>query len=375
MRVFPQELVDLVVDKLAEFPGPFGPFTPHVEISDYSTISRQWLTRTQKHHFEMIQFNGQDDLEKWRTTIEPDPSGVSRHVRRLFWLDLDTLEGFDEHIRAFTHVKRAEFSECELFNLLDDVLPLTLLGSSLVELEIDMATTTPGVMASLLAALPHLGRLLARNLKVEHDYSYYPIPLPARIPFFEGANTLSLTLRKYLPGYLDWIPQIARFRDLRVDCSLAQYDWVVVNRWITSSSESLEYLGFEWDTWGFPFDPLDLSGCTSLRTVKLPVPLSHPGIFGEIVLPSLSSPQLSRVVLELRETDTRGIDSDGWKKMDKYLSRLAKRFKATHEGTKMEVEVFADQEESALVLEQIRDWRPMPDTEKEAIVVFRAQEN
>ena len=245
MLGLPQELVDVIVDELAKSP----------KISAYSTVSHQWLDRTQKYHFKSLHFHGQSKLEKWRATINADPLGVSRHVRKLTWSYVNSLEHFDDHIRAFTLAEKAELYKCAIFGSLADLRPLTLLGASLVQLKIEDAETTPSAMASLLAALPHLRRLLVHELRIEDDN--LPIASPATIPFFEGANYMELTWIHFPPPVLHWIPPTARFSCLRIG-PLCARNSEIVNEWIASSADCLEhfsidYFGFRWDFNGAPF--------------------------------------------------------------------------------------------------------------------------
>lgn len=93
----------MVIDQLANGPQRFG--DPGNGISWYSTVSRAWVGRTQEYHFKSVHFRGQPDLEKWCTTIEPNPSGVSRHTRELFWWFVNALEGYASHPRSYPRRK------------------------------------------------------------------------------------------------------------------------------------------------------------------------------------------------------------------------------------------------------------------------------
>lgn len=99
-RTFPQELVDKIIDELADLPN--GPIHP---IAVYSLVSRAWVARTQKHHFRWTYFHGWGELEKWCRSIAPDPDWVSRHVCDLVLNDINALKGSEAHLRAFTRVK------------------------------------------------------------------------------------------------------------------------------------------------------------------------------------------------------------------------------------------------------------------------------
>ena len=234
MRSFPQELVDTVIDQLAT-PKP----QCESNMSLYSTVSPEWVTRTQKYHFERVRFEGTRPLEKWRTAIEPDPFGVSRHVRKLEWLYVGGwLEGFEEHTRAFTRVETLLFLGCRFFTMPSIVDFLAPMGSSLVQLDIQGVRTTRHIFTSLLAALPHLRRLGARYLVFEGDHGMTASP---RIPFFENAGALDLRLDP--PGSLDWIPPSARVRELQIDKQCILHHPAVIKRCLDSPSGGPEFIG------------------------------------------------------------------------------------------------------------------------------------
>jgi hypothetical protein len=251
MRNFPQELVDLVIDKLAEDPGPGGQFEPVPTMSKYSTVSRKWTAGTQKHHFNSIYFFCQDGVEKWRTAIKADPLGVSRHVCRLELENINTLLGFEDHIRALTNVRKVVLFSCDITLSLPDTKIFALMGSNLAELYIHGADTRPHIMASLLAGLPRLRKLHTRGVAVEPDPS--PAALSPNIPFFEDAGyfDLDLHMKDYLPEALNWIPPTARFHELRMDASYITPNSELVNNWLASSGDSLQRLtirGYQWGT-------------------------------------------------------------------------------------------------------------------------------
>jgi len=271
MRTIPQEIVDMVIDQLADLCElqleklmkitlPQEPVdmaigqladcdSLHPNISYFSTVSRQWLPRVRKHHFESVWFTDEDCLEKWRMNIGPDPSGVSRHVRKLTWVDFDTLEDFDTNIRAFTRIKVLAFEGGEILLSPFVVESFAPMGSSLVRLEIDGAPTTIGIMVSLLAALPHLRHLRAHYLEIvdDDDEAEDEAEFPSRIPFFETPNSLDLLLGRGAPGSLDWIPPSAQFHDLRINTLCIVDEPGRVNHWITSSANSLKSLSIRGD--------------------------------------------------------------------------------------------------------------------------------
>ena len=239
----------MVIDNLAESPP-----NPGFKISNYSTVSKKWVKRTQQHHFRELRFAGRGHLRKWSENSISDLSGVSRYVRKLSWVSIDTLEGFENCIQAFTGATAATFDCCNCFRSLDRVRPLTSLGSILVDLHIEMdvkcTDPPPEVILWFLAALPHLRHFHAKNL-VTGPPRNPKASLPT-IPFFEGENHFELSFGKGYPDIFWWIPETARFGKLTLGVSfLATRTKVnIVNEWIASSGRSLKGLYFKYD--GFP---------------------------------------------------------------------------------------------------------------------------
>ena len=107
-QTFPQELVDHVIDELVTLKN--GSTNP---VAAYSLVSRAWVTRTQKHHFDWIYFDGWDSLHKWHGSIVPDPDGVSRHANYLMFVGINSLpDGLEVYIRVFTCVENVKITGC-----------------------------------------------------------------------------------------------------------------------------------------------------------------------------------------------------------------------------------------------------------------------
>lgn len=112
---------------------------------------------------------------------------------------------------------------------------------------------------------------------------------------------------------------------------------------------------------------MDLSSCISLETLKLPVLLTDPGVIGDIVLPSVTSPDLSEVVLDLCP-NLEEVDPKCWKTLESHLCRLAKQFKTTHEGREMVVKI--EILRNGPLFAKFRNKPPMPDLDEDAMVVL-----
>jgi len=271
MKDFPQELVDKVIDELFTIVGRDnsyqgyskrfrGPREPVWGISDYSLVSRAWAGPTQKHHFSVLHLDSLDTLEKWISCVPPDPTGVSRHVRKLVLesLDLDDFEEFEDHLLALTQVECLTVGDCDCIPHHPSTTAwFSAIGSSLVELRINDSPVAPHTITSLLAVLPLLQRLYIYNFEIpdDDDEDEADPPVPPRIPFFEGANDFALSSDQchgYPERSLDWIPASARFGRLEIDraCSLDHPD--LVNQWLVSSCATLTGLAIRDDPEGTP---------------------------------------------------------------------------------------------------------------------------
>ena len=270
----PQEIVDLVIDQLAKLES----LDQHQSLaagrmSTYSTISRQWVERTQFHNFRELDLLSQQQLNKWRTAVAPDPQGISRYVVAIRLYDINTLEGFEDHICAFTKLEEACFDFCEILRSLDDIQRLAPLGESLVYVALHRLVIPPEVMARFLSLLPRLREIHASKVGTPHGSVQVLHPT---IPFFEGGNKLSLF---NLEGGLEWIPPTAQFAELSLDRKCLRRDQKAVNQWIASSRKRLKVLRISADD--------GLSG-TSLDVSNHSLTSPHPDhVFFQIIISTL----------------------------------------------------------------------------------------
>lgn len=237
MQGFPQEPVDEIIDNLAYL--CHGSTNP---IAAYSLVSKAWVTRTQKHAFESVQFTHTKRLEKWCRKIDPDPAGISRHTRFLFFWDISTLDGAEMHIRAFTRVECMDIIWCSFLLSPSVAECFAPTGSSLVDLNIYRSPTTPHIISSVLTALPQLNDVAINDLEVTDDMDG-PSLLP-EIPFFESGKSFRLYSNPDEPNPPgpDWIPPSARFNSLVIDTTYLLYKGALVNKWPYNSRATLESL-------------------------------------------------------------------------------------------------------------------------------------
>ena len=167
-----------------------------------------------------------------------------RGVSLIRWHNIRTFAGFEDHLRAFTNIKRANFTRCGIFCSFDEVRRLALLGSNLTALEIRGAVATPAIMASLRVYFPGLRKLLVKDLQFEGDD-----PLAPGTPLLDGLDHMSITLShgRRRPIRLDWISPTAQFTRLEIGAPCVYEYPEVVNGWIASSAETLKHFSINGD--------------------------------------------------------------------------------------------------------------------------------
>ena len=256
MKDFPQELVDEVIDRLFDlvgrgncYQGPSKHYRYRARhgISDYSLVSRAWVTPTQKHYFSCLYLDCSGTLKNWRARIAPDPNGVSRHVRKLVLDDINSsdFEDLKEHLCALGRLESLTVKDCSYalqFPSMEWFLPMR---SSLVALRLSESSATSHTIASLLAVLPLLNRLEIYDFETPEDTGEANPPTHSPSALFEGAGCLTLCSYfrlGYPEGSLDWIPSSARFVGLEVDMACAVRHPDLVNQWLASSRATLTSL-------------------------------------------------------------------------------------------------------------------------------------
>ena len=117
---------------------------------------------------------------------------------------------------------------------------------------------------------------------------------------------------------------------------------------------------------------LDLTGCTALETLRLDILLCGCERFDGGIIPSLSFFRIPKIVLCPVALTTGGADLGNLEVTVGHLYRLAKQFKTTHPGSKMEVELSVSgwsDDEMAMFADRIDSWEPK--LREEANVVVR----
>lgn len=89
------------------------------------------------------------------------------------------------------------------------------------------------------------------------------------------------------------------------------------------------------------------------------------------ILSSISSSDISTVILDLAETRRGWDDPHGRVVLEDYLCRLAKQFSDAQGGEKMTVEIYLVQMENYLLFTWFQDGKAMPNLHKVAKIVIR----
>ena len=102
---FPQEIVDEIIDHLADDKA-----SRTVSLQDCSSVSTQWLYRSQKYLFHEMQFKD-GRFSKWCDVIRPGDGGPSPHVAILdYHANFDFTEArqlaqYHHHLSSFTNLQ------------------------------------------------------------------------------------------------------------------------------------------------------------------------------------------------------------------------------------------------------------------------------
>lgn len=75
-----QDIIDLIVDQLSQ--SVHG-WERERHLRAASLISTTWVNRSQHHLFSTVELRSSKDIQRWRSRIEPNLYGASRHVRVL----------------------------------------------------------------------------------------------------------------------------------------------------------------------------------------------------------------------------------------------------------------------------------------------------
>jgi hypothetical protein len=109
---------------------------------------------------------------------------------------------------------------------------------------------------------------------------------------------------------------------------------------------------------------VNLSECTSLEFLDIPVPINVQKLVNDI-LPSISSSELSRISLNVIQKDGPW-DPQFLKTLEKRLCRVAKKFKTAHGGRKVVVQFHIWWSHEIFTIFQGK--RPMPELREEAMI-------
>ena len=119
---FPQEIVDEIVDHLADDRA-----TRAASLQGCSLVSPQWLYRSQKHLFKKMRFTDKS-LPRWCEEIRPGDSGPSPHVTVLHYhanfTETGQLAKHHIHLSSFTNLQKLHLSATPIHGYTEEELSM-----------------------------------------------------------------------------------------------------------------------------------------------------------------------------------------------------------------------------------------------------------
>ena len=243
--MFPQEIVDLIIDQLQA--SPFA-------LKSCSLVSRQWTPRSQRHLFARVVIRS-DRLRHWCWNITPGPTGVSPYTTHLSlfasadhsndegWFEPNQLAHASDHLGSFTNVRTLDIVR---WKFLDDETytpPFTQLAPTVHTLRI----TSPILDSSaFLTFVTFFDR--AESVYISHPRVMMgefanpdPIPIPKTVTRWTSLQLLDLS-HAGLP-LLDGIAQLPlRLTNLSVGLHSSSYHNNSFTALLQACSETLQAL-------------------------------------------------------------------------------------------------------------------------------------
>ena len=119
---FPQEIVDEIVDRLAD-----DKTTRAASLQDCSLVSSQWLYRSQKHLFQKMWFTD-TSFPRWCEEIRPGDSGPSFHVTVLHYhanfTEAGQLAKHHNHLSSFTNLQKLHLRATPIHGFTEEELSM-----------------------------------------------------------------------------------------------------------------------------------------------------------------------------------------------------------------------------------------------------------
>jgi hypothetical protein len=164
---FPQELVDEVIDNLADSPR---------DLRACSLVSSKWLERSRRKLFASVSLNTWN-FDRWQRNISPGPNGISTYVRSLALrqarsivsLDPETLMGIRDHLTSFRRLNALHLQDVDFDDLFDGPSLTECFGhfgQSVRSLSLHCINTNMSSLLFFITLFPNLNRLSISSPKL-----------------------------------------------------------------------------------------------------------------------------------------------------------------------------------------------------------------
>jgi hypothetical protein len=374
--VFPQEVVDDIIDHFQYDPSPRN-------LQTCSLVARSWVPRSRRSLFRDISFPGKNRFERWCNAIPSGPDGIAAYTRILRlsdpWeklMDPNLLQKHLGHFTSFRSLQSLAFFLVDLSAFDRNSITTCFRHFESVRSLVFCNVASPITNILLLTYLfPNLRRLDIEDLKPPKNVLVMDVPMeaePYMVRTLETAPTIrgSFRMAKIPVGasqLLSWFLKFPlSFEEIRItDC-----DWtstVPLSRLIDECGPNLRLLeiyvplGLSTppDTPAYVAyltafslvggrvnlsTPLALTSCTSLQRIELTLTsLWRPTQTNDDLLSSITSSNLSHITFNLiydttqPTADTLLVDVPGWSTTDTTLYRLAQRY--TDSGSEANIHI------------------------------------
>lgn len=363
--VFPQEVVDDIIDYFQHDPSP-------KDLQSCSLVARSWVPRSRRSLFRDISFAGGNRFERWCNAIPPGPEGIASYTRILRlsdpWgklMDPTLLQKNLAHFTSFRSLQSLAFFLVDLSAFDRDSITTCFRHFETVQSLVfcNVASQITNILL-LTYHFPNLKRLDIDDLKPPKNVLVMDVPMeaePYMVRTLETAPTIrgSFRMAKIPVGasqLLSWFLKFPlSFEEIRV----TECDWtstVPLSRLIDECGPRLRLLEI-YVPLGLSIPPntpprvvyltasslvggrtnlstpLVLNSCTSLQRIVLTLTsLWRPTPTNDDLLSSIASSNLSHVTFNLicdtSQTTANPllVDVPGWSTTDTTLYRLAQRY-------------------------------------------------
>lgn len=264
--MFPQEIIDLVIDQLQ-----VSPFT----LKSCSLVSRRWTARSQRYLFARVVIRS-DRLRHWCWNITPGPTGVSPYTTHLSlsasanhfddeaWFEPHQLAHASDHLNSFTNVHTLDIIRWKFLDEETYAAPFAQIAPKVRTLRITAPILDSSAFLAFATFFNRADSIYISHPRVmtEEFVTPDPIPIPGTIIHWTSLHLLDLS-NTGLP-LLNGIAQLPlRITNLSVGLPPPSYHSNFFTALLQACSETLQALQLCRSTGGkaqplkYPYQPTD----------------------------------------------------------------------------------------------------------------------